>query len=286
MSTKAADTVGISVAEGVELAADVWPGEGAPFVLLHGLASNRRLWHGTAHLLAAEGHAVATLDLRGHGESARPSSGYAFETMTADVVAACSELGFERPVVAGQSYGGNLVLELADRYPGAVRGVAAVDGGILDIASRFRSWDECVAALSPPKLEMSVAELRSYFSSLMSQWPPGSVEAAMACFEEDPSGRPRARLTLENHLSILRSMWEHRPAELLERTQVPTLLLPCDTGDAAWTEHKRSTLASLRHDGATPVRVHWFEAHHDVHLQRPAEVAGALLSAVSDGFFG
>ncbi len=40
-------------------------------------------------------------------------------------------LGIERPVVAGQSWGGNVVLELAARRPELVRGIVCVDGGWL-----------------------------------------------------------------------------------------------------------------------------------------------------------
>lgn len=280
----ASEGVRLPVAEGVELAADVWHGERPPFLLLHGLASNRRLWQGVAQHLAAAGHAVATLDLRGHGESDRPDRGYGFETMTADVVAARRMLGFDRTVMAGQSYGGNLVLEIADREPDSVRGVAAVDGGILDVAGRYKDWDECLAALSPPTFDITLERLRAHFEAQMSDWPVGSVDAAMACFEESADGRGRARLAREHHLAMLRSMWEHRPAELLGRVGVPVLLMPCDTGDSGWTGHKRETLAAVRRNDSL-LRVRWFEAHHDVHLQRPADVADALLDAERDGFF-
>ena len=278
------ETVRLRVAEGVELAADVWAGDGRPFLLLHGLASNRRLWTGVAQRLASAGHAVATLDLRGHGESDRPDDGYDFATMAADVVAAARTLAYDRPVVAGQSYGGNLVLEVADRHAGVTRGIAAVDGGILDLGRRFETWEECEATLSPPVIRLSIGELRDMFSADASEWPPGSVDAVMACFEDSDAGVARSRLRRENHLAILRSMWEHSPTELLSAAPVPVLMLPCDTGDPAWTAHKREVLAAATRDDAN-LRVQWFKAHHDVHLQRPDEVAEALLSAERDGFF-
>src|SRR5690348_14754080 len=59
----------IVVAPGVELHVEVQVGDraAAPFVLVHGLASNARLWDGVAEHLHAAGHTVVVIDQRGHG---------------------------------------------------------------------------------------------------------------------------------------------------------------------------------------------------------------------------
>src|SRR6476660_8857533 len=104
----------IEVAPGVELAVRSWDGAGGrPFLLIHGLASNAHLWDGVANRLADLGHAVTAVDQRGHGQSDKPDIGYDFTTVTDDLAAIVAALGYERPVVAGQSWGGNVVLELA-----------------------------------------------------------------------------------------------------------------------------------------------------------------------------
>src|SRR5205814_1709852 len=98
---------------GVGLHVNVWPdGEGVPFLLVHGLASNARMWDGVASALAGLGHPVAAVDQRGHGRSDKPDSGYDFITVTDDLVAVLDGLGFERSVAVGQSWGGNVVVEL------------------------------------------------------------------------------------------------------------------------------------------------------------------------------
>src|SRR5512142_360957 len=54
---------------------------GRPFLLVHGLSSNARLWDQVARVLVAAGHPVCAVDLRSHGESDAPPGGY--DTATA-----------------------------------------------------------------------------------------------------------------------------------------------------------------------------------------------------------
>jgi pimeloyl-ACP methyl ester carboxylesterase len=96
--------------------------------------------------LAARGHGSIAVDLRGHGESSRPDDGYDFRTITDDLI---PFLG-NRPIVAGQSYGGLVAVELAARHPDAVGAIACVDGGAADLRGRFSSLDEALAVMRPP----------------------------------------------------------------------------------------------------------------------------------------
>ena len=68
----------VTVADGVRLHVRHWPGEPdrTPFLLVHGLSSNARLWDGVATRLAAAGYPAYAVDLRSHGESERPPDGY------------------------------------------------------------------------------------------------------------------------------------------------------------------------------------------------------------------
>src|SRR5262252_5842154 len=82
-----------------------------PFVLVHGLASNLRLWDGVAEHLHARGHTVVAVDQRGHGRSDAPDSTYGMDTAVTDLQTIIDALALVRPVLAGQSWGGNVVLE-------------------------------------------------------------------------------------------------------------------------------------------------------------------------------
>ena len=84
---------------------------------------------------------MASVDQRGHGQSDKPDDGYDFATLYVDVIAVLDAVGFERAVVAGQSTGGNIAVELAARRPDRVAGVAGVDGGSLELSRQWPEWE-------------------------------------------------------------------------------------------------------------------------------------------------
>jgi pimeloyl-ACP methyl ester carboxylesterase len=278
----------IVVAPGVELHVEVYVGDraAAPFVLVHGLASNARLWDGVAEHLRAAGHTVVVIDQRGHGLSDAPDSGYDLDTAVADLLTLIGTLELDRPVLAGQSWGGNVVLELGWRRPDAVRGIACVDGGVIELSQAYPTWEECLAALTPPALDhLTLAELETRIRKSVPQFNDRAVAAYLHCFRTRPDGTIEPRLSRGRHLSILRSLWEHRPSTRWETLKVPTMLLLADSGDGSRTSRKRSAEALALAAGGK-IRSVWFSpGHHDLHLEFPERVAELFLQALREGFF-
>lgn len=270
----------VQVDEGVALECDVWAGgAGLPFLLVHGLSSNRRLWEGSAHRLHELGHPVATVDLRGHGRSDKPDTGYDFATMGNDLLAVLDAVGFDVAVLAGQSTGGNIVVDLAARAPERVAGVAGVDGGALELARQFPDWEQCKQALAPPALAGTPATtIEGWMRRAHPAWSDWAIEATMANLEQLPDGTVRPWLSLDNHLRILRSLWEHRPSTVIPKLDVSVLLVMADAGDD-WSAQKRAMGEELTK--ASPrVRVEWFSpGDHDLHAQYPVELAELLDAA-------
>ena len=268
----------VTVAPGVDLDVRVWPdGGGRGFVLVHGLASNARMWDGVAGHLQALGHPAATVDLRGHGQSDKPDDGYDMATVADDVAAVIDATGWDRPVVAGQSWGGNVVLELAARRPRLLAGVAGVDGGTIELARRFDTWDACAAALRPPATEGTpAAELEQMLRDLHPDWPETGIAGMLANWEVRPDGTVAPWLTLDRHLRVLRGLFEHHPAALYARIEVPVLLVPVAGGHIATDE----AVGMLRRGRIRPL-----EGDHDLHAQQPERVASLLHETTDDGFF-
>jgi pimeloyl-ACP methyl ester carboxylesterase len=241
-----------------------------PVLLVHGLASNARLWDGVAQRLGSAGHPVVAVDQRGHGRSDVPPDGYDTQTCAADLSALIATLGWtgaRAPVVAGQSWGGNVVLNLAARH-GKVAAIAWSTGGGCGRArgsppsrSAGRCWRR------RPSRACATPGSRHRSPPRHPDWPPEAIAGTLANLVELDDGGVRARLAREHHKSILRSLWQDDPRELYPQVSVPVLLMPADAqvGSAPVVE-----AAQLLPDCRVSEYV---GADHDLHAQHPARCA-------------
>ena len=266
----------VPVGGNVSLEVATWEGgDAVPFLLVHGLSSNARTWERVGERLSALGHPVASVDLRGHGRSDKPHDGYEFATLCTDLLVVMEAIRFEAPVVAGQSTGGNIAVDLAAQAPDRVAGVAGVDGGALELSRQWPDWQDCLAALAPPRLVgQRATDVEGWIRSGHPDWSDWAIEATMANLEVLGDGTVRPWLTFDRHVRILRSLWEHRPSTLIPALDVPVLLVLADSGDHL-VDHKRAMADELS-ASAPKIRIEWLPGDHDLHLQHPVELADLL----------
>jgi pimeloyl-ACP methyl ester carboxylesterase len=274
-----------ALAGGPRLALRRIDGDGRPILLVHGLSSNARTWDGVAIALAAAGHEVVAVDQRGHGHSEQTADGYTTEQCAADLAQLVELLGFtgdRAPVVAGQSWGGNVVVDLAARH-GLVAGLALVDGGWIQLSRRFATFDECWKALEPPWFdEVRVDELTRWLAKAHPDWSPEGVAGTLANFELLADGAVRPWLRREHHREIARSLFEGDPAALFPGVEVPVLLVPV-VGDPPEENDVAKRTAVAEAESLLPdASVRWYAgADHDVHVQKPKQLADDLLLLVA-----
>jgi pimeloyl-ACP methyl ester carboxylesterase len=243
-------------------------------VLVHGLASSARLWDGVAARLVRAGHPTVAVDLRGHGESDAPDTGYDTATAADDLIALIPHVSEAPVLLAGQSWGGNVVLQVAGRRPDLVAGLALVDGGWIHLAGRFDSWSDAEAQLTPSDIDgLPMADFRGYVAAALEDFPDGAVDAASSVVRELDDGTIRRRLTVPRHMQILRSMWADDPRRWYPLIQAPTVLMQASADETVAAD------VQLAADSIRRARVRRYPgAHHDLHLQRPDEVADDIRS--------
>lgn len=279
------DRATVQVADGVRLSLIARPAASqparAPVLLVHGLASNARLWDGVAEELARLGHPSIAVDQRGHGRSDAPDDGYDFGTLTADLVAVLDATGLERPIVVGQSWGANVVLELAVRHPARARGVVCVDGAFGLLRDQLPDWPTAERALTPPDLVgTALTELEARFRAWHSDWPETGIAGALANFRVRDDGTVEPRLTRVRHMRIARHLWEHDPVSLYPELSVPVALLVADPAEG---DPRRRRVVEAIETVAPAVRVEWFRpGDHDLHAQSPGRVAASIARLASE----
>ena len=102
-------------------------GSGPPVVLVHGYALNGHSWEKQEAALLAARHRVITYDRRGFGTSSRPSTGYDFDTLAADLHILLSRLDLREVVLAGFAMGtGEVTRYLAAHGPERVSAAVLV----------------------------------------------------------------------------------------------------------------------------------------------------------------
>ena len=252
---------------------------GPHLVLIHGLASTQHIWDLVVPRLEKR-FRVTTLDLRGHGESSKPTSGYGFDDVTKDLGTVLRAVGAKKPVLVGHSYGANVAIDYAARHARGLAGVISVDGGMGSI-SEIMDWKAAREMLAPPKLAgMPIDELLAYGREgpLAHVWSPKVDRIMRSLFEVDTRGRGKPRLARANHFRILRAMYGQKPKDLLARMKVPVLMY-CARPRASvmdeergFYEMKRNSVATIR--AANPsVMIEWITSIHDIPLDRPRELA-------------
>jgi len=276
---------------GLKLHVLEWPGPKRPFVLVHGLASNAQTWSAVARYLSDAGHRVAAIDQRGHGLSEKPDEGYGFDEVTADLLGLTDKLDLAKPIIAGQSWGGNVALDFAARYPDQTSGLILVDGGFIDLSARPNgTWEQISVELKPPVFEgRKLSDAQQFMKTFHPQWTEEGLASILANLEVMPDGAIRPHLRLESHMKILRSLWEQRPSVIYPLVRVPVLLAAArsDGGSPQASNWPKEEEVAAALAGLSQVELQWFDdTDHDIHVHRPRELAEWILQAVETGYLG
>jgi epoxide hydrolase 4 len=104
-------------------------GAGTPVLLLHGFPDFWWSWRHQIDALAAAGHRIIAVDLRGYNESAKPRRvrAYTLDRLVDDVAGLITEVADGRAAIVGHDWGGIVGWQLAERRPELLRRLVVIN---------------------------------------------------------------------------------------------------------------------------------------------------------------
>jgi pimeloyl-ACP methyl ester carboxylesterase len=262
-------------------------------VLVHGLSATGWIWTPVARRLRGQTRVLAP-DLRGHGLSESPRTGYDLESLAYDVLTIVTAAGLGpdgdgRPVVvAGHGFGALVAGTAAELRPGTVAGLALVDAGWEDTAEATgMDADEMLRSLAEPpevlaSMEAYLADRRDYDPA---SWDADQERAARAAVDEKYQGRVTPVVRRFALSGSVRAMFDYRPAAVIAAYPGPLLVAIAEAGgadDMAARERRLALDDELRRRAAAglaaPTVRRYPGVGHNLMRYRPDKLALDLLA--------
>ena len=236
---------------------------GEPIILLHGYSDS---WFSYSRVLTplARSAQVYALDLRGHGKTEKPKSGYLMRDLAADVLAFMDAKNIVRATIVGHSMGGLVAQQVALAAPKRVAHLVLVATGTS--ATAFVGWNEleqAVATLPDPVPDAFVREFQ-----LSTVHAPVGEEFINRAVSES------LRLSARTWRELAAGMKATRPAQALGKSGIPTLVLHGEK-DLYVTQAVTDDLVSMV---KATLWKRYPNTGHAIHWERPEEFARDVLT--------
>ncbi len=263
-----------------------WGGDGPPVLALHGLASSAHWYDLVARILRRDFRIVAP-DQRGHGQTTQATSGYDWQSLSEDAAGLLDYVDIPRATVLGHSWGCNVAINLAARFPDRVGALVLIDGG----TGRNQEWEvggwEAFRARARPR---DVSGAREEFVGRLKRqlwfcWNREIERIVQTMVYEDADGQMQDILRPENHAQVMKAMYEEPTSSVWAQIHCPTLLVPAGPRpEQAGTERARMKVERVEAAvaGIKDCRARWIpETVHDIGYDKPQELAHVIREFLS-----
>ncbi|HTA77427.1 MAG TPA: alpha/beta hydrolase, partial [bacterium] len=190
--------------------------------LLHGLTSKCQDWETTPADLARQGFQVYAFDMKGHGLSDKPKTGYAPEDLARDVDACAQELDHEEIHVVGHSTGGRNALFFATMFVKKTLTLTIIDQTLTANPDSWKNLQADYSAYPTPFTDEAMLD-----KFLLEKFPAKERRRRFekGQFYENESGQWDWNFSVSAALEIQRLGRAQALHWLLKRTQCPVLFI-------------------------------------------------------------
>lgn len=264
-------------------------GQGPAVLLIHGHPRTGSTWYAVAPLLVAAGFSVVVPDMRGYGQSSKPSVledhvQQSKRAVAGDLAALMEMLGHSSYAVVGHDRGALVSLRLALDFPDRVSRLAELDGlPVVEHLERVdahfaREWFHWFFFAVPDKPERAInADPLAWYA----HDPESMGQENHAEWVEAVSNPETVRAMLEDYRAGLGVDPDHERAdrEAGRRIECPTLLL--------WSEHDDLDIhgdpLEIWRPWCTDLRGGTIDSGHHMAEENPSALAAALVEFLTAG---
>ncbi|UQA91924.1 alpha/beta fold hydrolase [Streptomyces halobius] len=254
-------------------------------VLLHGMVIDSLASHylTLAPAFAAAGFDVIMYDMRGHGHSERPPSGYLLQDFVEDLDALLDRLAVAGPVhLVGYSYGGTVAFSYAAHRPDRVASVSLLESEPATEAWARKTAESLHRGVVELARESLYPELAEKYSAHVSRRVKSFARLLHSCTlaEEMPTSRVLAEAEIRSVRCPVLAVYGSE-SELAPQEPWLTSLLPnCRTAKIPDQEHWILIGATQQ---VIDLVTAWIREHAAVPSARPAPSATPAPSAKAEG---
>ncbi len=222
---------------------------GDAILFLHFGGGNLMMWQRVVPYFQGR-YRLVLVDMRGHGKSDKPETGYHIDEMARDVAGVMEALGIERAHVVGSSMGAEVGLSLAANFPGQVISLVC-EGALSSEYGPYGTWEGTEttfrAHVAEEMEEVRNAPVRVFDSleALMDArrevfeacgwWNEAfdATERYGACLIEDGKCAVTWRKPLSTN--YMENYFDYRFEVYYRRVKCPVLMLP---GEDDWSDER------------------------------------------------
>lgn len=257
----------IKLATGVRLHyAEAGPASGEAIIMLHGLSDS---WFSFSKVmpLLADKYRVYALDLRGHGNSEKPASGYHTRDLAADVIAFMDAKRLTRVTIVGHSMGSFVAQYVALAAPKRVERMVLI--GSTTSPRKLGDMDALVDAIE--KLPEPVPhDFARDFQVSTIHHPVGDAFLKRAIDES-------LKLPVRVWRELAKGMMATEAPVALGRAGIPTLIMRGEKDSYAVESEQEPLRAMIR----TATLKEYKDTGHALHWERPAEFTRDIVRFMS-----